>query len=353
MEQIKVDLLVTPKHTTFDGSGVLRGLSDLSKNGSIRLRVLSTDVFDPRHHTIVFFEVTKGGASRKVAIDLADRADYFSQKFLDEVDVYYKRSFFREAIAKLPEAHQRKIKPYGLNLACLGWSAAGMHINATLRVLMHRLIGAERRPLKHAILEFIANGKLLHGLPSPRAFEANGHAGESIVYQTRVWPPEPSVDNLEQVNRDRISVCRALKSAFNGRFIGGIVHDDYSRTNCPEDLLVVQNKRRSAYVKLMRAARIGVYTRGLHNAIAIKMAECLAAGLCIVSEPFKFELPQPLVEGVHYLPFRSHDECVAQCEWLLANPAAATKMRAINFDYYLKWVEPRAHVNDLLLRAFA
>jgi hypothetical protein len=90
----------------------------------------------------------------------------------------------------------------------------------------------------------------------------------------------------------------------------------------------------------------------LHNAIAIKMAEYLAAGLCIVSEPIVHELPVPLIAGVNYLPFASLEECASQCKWLLAHPTEAARMRVANLDYYSKWVEPKAHVQNLLSRAF-
>ena len=54
--------------------------------------------------------------------------------------------------------------------------------------------------------------------------------------------------------------------------------------------------------------------------------------------------------GRHYLEFRSHDECVAHCEWLLSNPAAACEMRRHNFAYYRQWVAPAEHLLDCLER---
>ena len=135
--------------------------------------------------------------------------------------------------------------------------------------------------------------------------------------------------------------------------MGGIVADAFSVVSCPADVLVRANKKPSAYVRLVRAAGIGVYTRGLHHAIAIKMAEYLAAGLCIVSEPLSHDLPVPLVEGINFLSFRSYDECVSQCEWLSSHPREAAHMRLANLEYYRKWAEPSAHIHDLLLRSFA
>jgi hypothetical protein len=154
------------------------------------------------------------------------------------------------------------------------------------------------------------------------------------------------------VNNERIAIVQTLQSALGRRFVGGILADAFSKSVCPPGVLVHTNKRRSAYLRLVTSAAVGVYVRGLHNAIAIKMAEYLAAGLCIVSEPIAHELPVPLIAGVNYLPFRSLEECASQCKRLLAQPAEAARMRAANLDYYVKWVEPKAHVDDLLSRAF-
>ena len=103
---------------------------------------------------------------------------------------------------------------------------------------------------------------------------------------------------------------------------------------------------------MVKKVGIGVYVRGLHHSLAFKMAEYLAAGLCIVSEPLVHELPVPLREGVNYLLFRSHDECLERCRWLLSHPAEAERMRWANRDYYRRWVEPEAHMWGVLTRSF-
>lgn len=86
--------------------------------------------------------------------------------------------------------------------------------------------------------------------------------------------------------------------------------------------------------------------------MAFKMAEYLAAGLCIVSQPLKHELPVPLIEGVNYLPFRTPEECVAQCRRLASHPSESAQMRAANLEYYRRWVAPKATVSNVLLRSF-
>ena len=355
MQQFDVSLLISPSHSFFDGSGVLRGLADLARDRTIRLRLHKGGVFDPRHRALVRFDVAKPDqpAVRRVVIDLADRADYFSAPALAQVDVYFKRSLSRDFVATLSSDSQRRIKAYGLNLACLGFGAARWHVRAAAMVLAQRL--AQRTlPPRGAFAEFIATCRLATGLPGPAAF--NAQAGMSskptVILQSRIWPPHLSTDDLLRVNDERIAIVQRLHSTFGGRFVGGILADSFSASVCPRDILVRRNRRRGSYLKLLTSAAVGVYVRGLSNAIAIKMAEYLAAGLCIVSEPIAHELPVPLIAGVNYLSFRTLEECTSQCEWLLSHPDESDKMRKANLEYYARWVEPKAHVHDLLSRSF-
>lgn len=356
--EFSVDLLITPSHSFFDGAGIMAGLVDLRNEGTIRLRIRRGDIADPKHSGIVQLNVTHTGTgkSHRVVIDVADRGDYFSKPLLESADAYFKRSYSPEMIrATVPEAQQQRIKPYGLNLVCLGAAASTTYIRAAATLLSQRIAGPYRKPIKEAVAEFAGICRMVRGLPSAADFEgtSDARAEEKVILQTRVWPPEPSVDNLGTVNNERIALTRALKDAFAERFVGGITVDAFSQDNCPPDLLVRHNMKRPAYVRLVKAASIGVYTRGLHYAIAIRMAEYMAAGLCIVSEPLKFELPAPLVEGVNYLVFRDHEECVARCQWLMAHPAEAAKMRAANLAYFRKWTTPRELVRNLLSRSCA
>ena len=107
-----------------------------------------------------------------------------------------------------------------------------------------------------------------------------------------------------------------------------------------------------AYPRLLRRPLIAVYSRGMRNSLAFKMSEYLAASRCIVGHAPRSELPQALEPGTHFLPFETPEECVAQCEHLLSQPAEASAMRHANWSYYQAHVEPAAHLQDVLSRAF-
>jgi hypothetical protein len=354
VRQFEVDVLVTPSHNPYHGSSLLAGLSELAREKEIRLRIRGGQVFDPQHSGMVSLEARNtAGERRKVAIDLADRADYFSIPMLEDADVYFKRSFSREFVRGLPAAYHERIRPFGLNFASLGTRASGAHLRVAASLLLQRVRGSVATGALSAVREFLWDCRLLV-MPSARAFEPRHEprADDTVLLQTRVWPPEPSTDNLEIVNAERVALVQVLRRGLGQRFMGGIVADAFSRASCPAEVLVDANVNMRRYARLLGRGGIAVYVRGLHHSTAFKMAEYLAAGVCIVSEPIKHELPVPLVEGVNYRLFRTPEECLAQCLWLISHPHEAAQMRAANRAYYSRWVAPRACAANMLIRSF-
>lgn len=357
-DMIEADLIVTASHDIYHGSSIVSGLVELARRREIKLRLRRSPNFDPQHDGIVLLDLrhpAKG--SRRVAIDLSDLADHFSMPMLEDSDVYFKRSFLSPIVRALPSASRERVIPFGLNFAAISQSAIPTHIRiATL--LLTDSIG--RLGLRHgpsALRTFRTNCRRVFGIPAARIFESSEPPertapDQTVLLQTRIWPPEPSPENLQAVNAERIALVRALRKEFGNHFIGGIVADGFSRSNCPPEALVHQGTNRWEYAGSLRRATIGVYVRGLHDSMAFKMAEYLAAGLCIVSEPLKHELPVPLVAGLNHLVFHTPEECAAQCRRLASRPEESTRMRAANREYYRRWVAPKSSVANLLRRSF-
>jgi hypothetical protein len=355
---IEVDLIVTASHDIYHGSSVVSGLVELAHQQAIRLRLCSSVQFDPQHDGMVLLDLrhpAKG--SRRVAVDLSDLADRFSMPMLEDSDVYFKRSFVSRTVREIPSASRERIIPLGLNFASISRPAIPTHIRIAALLFtdhLHRLGPRHARP---ALRTLRSNFRHIFGIPAPSIFESTEPPARlpldaPVLLQTRIWPPEPSPENLEEVNEQRVRLVQALREHLGNRFVGGIVADEYSTSRCPAETLVHQRTNRWEYAKLLRNAAIGVYVRGLHDSMAFKMAEYLAAGLCIVSEPLKHELPVPLIEGTNYLVFHTPEECAAQCRWLAAHPQESTNMRAANLEYYRQWVSPKASASNLLHRSF-
>ena len=97
---------------------------------------------------------------------------------------------------------------------------------------------------------------------------------------------------------------------------------------------------------------MGIASAACVRTSSCRLAEYLAASRCIVSEPLRNSLPVQLVENVHYLGFRSVNECIAKCALLLEDRSRAEEMRRKNWEYYINEVAPVKHVHNLLERAF-
>ncbi len=354
----EVDLLVSASHDLYHGSSALSGLVQLAVNGSIILRLRQDVALESRPRALIRLDVRNlRGACRKVAIDFADRSGSFSSPTLEQSDVYFKRGFVSGDIFALPLEQQKRVIPYGLNFASLHPRAVVTHLRIAASLLAQRLSAEGSKDLSSTVREFVHRSRLAYGIPPATAFEcraseAQSKAGDTVLLQVRLWPPQVGCDDLESVNVGRVALVQTLKRGLGDKFVGGIITDRFSELHCPPDLRIQNTTNMRRYARVVKKVGIGVYVRGLHHSLAFKMAEYLAAGLCIVSEPLVHELPVPLREGVNYLLFRSHDECLERCRWLLSHPAEAERMRWANRDYYRRWVEPEAHMWGVLTRSF-
>jgi hypothetical protein len=162
-----------------------------------------------------------------------------------------------------------------------------------------------------------------------------------------------SHDQFDVANEDRIAVVRALRRAFPHECTTvGLVHNQTAVDRAP-DLLLQEHVTTAKYYEQLHSSLVGVNCAGLSGSVGWKLAEYLAAGNAIVSHPIDKQFLAPLVEGVHYLAYRSPEECVEQCRRLISDEAMSRRMSDVNKQYFLEWVTPTAHVMHLLKRAFA
>jgi hypothetical protein len=126
----------------------------------------------------------------------------------------------------------------------------------------------------------------------------------------------------------------------------------FAKKHCP-DCLTDQPSSRREYLKLLRKCLVAVATTGLHRSIGWKFAEYMAASRCVVTEPLHCALPVPLLEGTHYLSFRSAEQCIGACERFLDDPGYAQSVRCECFAYYLNAVQPASIVRRCLNEALA
>lgn len=293
---------------------------------------------------------------RRVVFDVRD-GNAIDPTALAQADVYFKRTCDCSELARLPESSQRKVRPYGLNYAC---SSDNPPRNLTFarRLYGIKRIDSERRAqvlkqLRRRValpLRWLGLGRDESSANEPLPFtrfeaDADAYARPAVLFLTRLWSPQatPGSDPcaLKELNATRIELIRTLRRRFGDRFIGGVQRDPYSERQCP-DCVTDAGTSKAHYLELMKTHLIAVASSGLHGSTGWKFAEYVAASRCIVSEPLRSMLPEPLVPGVHYLEYHTPEQCADACDRILDDPALANAMRCDNEDYYRRALKPCA-----------
>jgi hypothetical protein len=351
----KVHWPVSPRHDALGLSSFVAGLGALAQSAEIRLSLAPLRAERVEPHVIhLQVEDLRSGRTRRIAYEVFDRADRFDLPTLAGVDVYFKQTLDSDLLDELPGTLRGRVRPGGLTF---GTRLAGTRMLGAQSVFAAFL--AQVMSLGPAGLAGIAKRRLRDAYDIASALHVSEWERSpedlltgDVVFQSRLWPPAQGVvEDRQAVNRGRVEVVRALRAAFGGEDRVGLIRTEFAATEAPEALLARKVTRRE-YATQLKTSLISVNTHGLDGSPGFKIAESLAAGAAIVSQPFRFELPEPLLPEVHYLAFEEPDECVVQCRRLLEDPDLAERMRHTNLMYYWRYVRPENHVRNLLNRAF-
>ncbi len=282
------------------------------------------------HNLILSLDIKRREQHRRICFDLADNPNQFSMSALNEHELYFKRSYLASAGRQLsPEC---KVRPWGPMFSC----RYGTMVQAMANIICSLANAQESVTLQHKLGQFYNYIKLT-SLDEYEKIAQQAHDGR-VLFQTRAWH-SGNYQNWREINESRVGVIRALKRQFGKRFVGGFIPDATSQKYYADALSSFPSSRRR-YLALIRQAQVCVYTRGLFDSPAFKLAEYLAAGRCIVAEPILVNFTAPLQEGRHYLSFTDPDQCVQRCEMLLQNQTMAQEMMKNNAQYYANHVDP-------------
>lgn len=278
--------------------------------------------------------------------DMHDSGSEYLHDRLERCDVYFKRSFDPDSVARLPAALAAKVRPYGL----FWLSAEAGDLTVPRRVWCE--IRARRRvgaPIGAGDIRWwllLAGSSALTMLPSRRLrhrllhreedlLSGDASLGDTAFFQTRVWDPADTPDErgVAAINDARVAMVTELRRRLGRQFVGGLLRTRFALQRYP-DLVTTEREDRPSYLALLKRCRVSVITLGIHRSTPEKTAQSLAAGRCLVSEPLAYTLPVPLHEGTHQLTFRTPRECADHCEQLLEDDELAARMQASNRAYY-------------------
>lgn len=364
-------LIYTPQELNH-ASYIQTGLFELEHRGFLKCRVvldvqarrgrIATDTGIPvytRHPQpkTSFYKLIDHANQREIdfACDLYDAPWYFSDIALKSCDFVFKRNFENRHIEPLANDLKPKLHSLGISFML---RSRHTHGNSRLLfgLLLHnlRLISNKDRSLLRRVpAEVRKNIRHWSGVRNTRIWEdfhdfsdTSSRTADCIIFQTRCFPASNDLDATE-IHEQRAELIQVLRQRLGSRFLGGFVPDKVSRNYFPSLLTNLPTDPRS-YLKLVKEASIGIYTRGLAFSPAWKMAEYLSQGKCIVAEPLTAELPAPLEHGKHLMHFRSPEECAEICEWLLERPEKMQELSRNARAYYEVHVDPAANMERII-----
>tara|TARA_R110000823_G_scaffold243818_1_gene368004 strand:+ start:24727 stop:25863 length:1137 start_codon:yes stop_codon:yes gene_type:complete len=301
-----------------------------------------------------FYTLIDADTNKRIrfAADLYDFAEHFSEPALQECDYYFKRNFENRYVNIIQQETQAKILPLGLT-----FRVTSDHIKGKIKFRMGVLV-------PNILLSLKFNRRLIIRLKN--TFESSIHhirkleenrtisrfetfqqrSKNTIMFQTRCFLHENSAD-VKQIHHQRYHLIKLLRQHFPDRFMGGFIPSKVATENYGDALTNVPSEP-EAYLDAMKQAKIVIYTRGLANSPAWKMAEYLSQGKVIIAEPLTAELPVPLTDGKELLYFQNDEELIEKIKIVLEDKALAARLSQNARTYFETHVHPVQNTRRIL-----
>ena len=273
---------------------------------------------------------------------------------LATVDVYFKRSYFEPAIRQLELKH--RVFPLGLNYPVY---SDGVDVFAMERAALHKGFGRFRVLMRSMGIDYLVGQSRytarMNRLESYPTFTLPA----KVLFMTQVWDPKEArsrdkADERESLNNMRANCVLLLKKEFGDRFLGGLSHDDYSRSKWADCLLPDHGlANKSKYLKLLKEFPVCVATTGLHGSTGWKLGEYVSQSKAIVTEPLMYRVPGCFAPERNYLEFSTPESCVECVTRLFKDYRLRCQLMINNFRYYHSYVRPDSLVLNTLARAIA
>lgn len=261
--------------------------------------------------------------------------------YLPKCDYYFKRSFSKKINFNRYFKYKDKILPLGLNfyVTCKKnpYNFKYLSLNEKVRLILKNIVTRDC-------------------LYTEQRYKKINENKNGVIFMTRLWEPcskDPQVnEQRKKINKDRIAIIRALKEKFGADFYGGLENSELARKMAPDLILSKKMTMKKNYLSIMKNAKVGVATTGLHDSIGWKFCEYLVGGVAIVSEKLNYEIPGEFKAGIdgNYLEYSSVKECIENISFLLdvKNNNICEDMVKRNKLYYDKRVSPKSCVMNSL-----
>jgi len=286
------------------------------------------------------------------AVDLYDFANHFSNVALEKCDYIFKRNYERGIVNCLPDNYKNKIHKLGLSFGVhssfkhnnfkflVGLFISNLNVNFKLDSLFFkRLLRTYKAQLNH--WNFIKTTRKIERFENFEKPEIN-----SIFFQTRCFNHEEQKD-VKGIHQQRYRIIKLLKQTYPKLFLGGFIPSKIATNNYKDALSNVPSEP-ELYLNALKKANIVIYTRGLVNSPAWKMAEYLSQGKVIIAEPLTAELPVPLLHEKEVLFFHSDKELVNNINRVLGDSILAETLSKNARIYFESLVHPVKNIKRIL-----
>lgn len=327
-------------------------LSLKKRLGTIKIEGDETIITNQPHPKTSFYKLEDKNNTIDFAIDLYDASNSFSLYALKNCDYIFKRNYEKKYVEKLPKEYQDKIYPLGLTF--------GVHSNHKKSwykfyiglIFSNLLVEAKFdrfffKRIKKSIEKQLAHWKFINTSRNINSFDSFNNPNENIIlFQTRCFLREDNKD-LKEIHEDRYEIIKLLRKEFPQNFKGGfitskIVNEKYS------DAITNLKVDPESYLKLVKEAKIGIYTRGIQRSPAWKMAEYLSQGKIIIAEKLETELPITLENEKHLLFFEKLNDISLLCRKVLEDETLAEELRLNARKFYEENIKPTQNIKRII-----
>lgn len=328
-------------------------LDCLAKRGTIKVvgeDVMFTNKAQPKTS---YYELKHPTSHKKIrfACDLYDLENEFSLVAMEKCDYVFKRNYRTSIVKKLESKYSNKLVPLGLTfrvkskrhkrgvLLFIGLFCQNLKLVWKYdRLFFIRLSNELSKQWKHWQLDY--SNRLLE-----RFVEYKSVINNKILFQTRTF--DENQEDVLAIHNQRYHLIKLLQTTFPDYFNGGFIPRGVALTKYKDALSNVPSEP-EAYLNVVKACSIVIYTRGLAHSPAWKMAEYLSQGKVIMAEPLTTDLPEPLVHGVHLMYFNSDAELIENIKKVQQDTQLAARLSKNARSYFEQWVHPTKNMERIL-----
>jgi hypothetical protein len=273
---------------------------------------------------------------------------------LEDCDFYFKRSYLPATVESLAAHSRGKVLPLGLNYRVLPNAADIFAIRRSLS--MRGLSGLRLAAFKQAL-----DTRNRFGF-QPRLSQMESapdlEAAPNVLFLAAAYDPyddpqrsQEKIDDRICINETRARCIRLLKEALGPRFTGGFGCSPFTRERYADLIVPPESTSQEGYLRTLRSFPICIASTGLHGSTGWKLAEYIAFGKAVLSEPLVYDLPGRFASGRNYIEFTSPEECVAGAIRLIEDSSLRRQIMGNNAAYYRDYLRPDTLVRNALTRA--